>query len=46
MLEKPVNKIELDSNIIKANDINTVIKIKLTDVNNNPVNLENEIEYF
>ena len=46
MSEKPVNKIELDSNIIKANDINSVINIKLTDVNNNPVNLENEIEYF
>ena len=46
MLEKPVNQIDLDSNIIKANDINSVINIKLTDVNNNPVNLENEIEYF
>ena len=46
MSEKPVNKIELDSNIIKANDINSVINIKITDVNNNPVNLENEIEYF
>ena len=46
MNEKPVNKIDLDSNIIKANDINTVINIKLTDVNNNPVNLENEIDYF
>ena len=46
MHEKPVNQIDLDSNIIKANDINSVINIKLTDVNNNPVNLENEIEYF
>ena len=46
MLEKPVNQIDLDSNIIKANDINSVINIKITDVNNNPVNLENEIEYF
>src|SRR5699024_12736446 len=33
-------------NIIKANDINSVINIKITDVNNSPVNLENEIEYF
>ena len=46
MLEKPVNQIDIDGNIIKANDINSVINIKLTDVNNNPVNLENEIEYF
>ena len=46
MSEKPVNKIDLDSNIIKANDINSVINMTLTDVNNNPVNLENEIEYF
>ena len=46
MSEKPVNQIDLDGNIIKANDVNTVINIKLTDVNNNPVNLENEIEYF
>ena len=46
MNEKPVNKLDLDSNIIKANDVNTVINIKITDVNNNPVNLENEIEYF
>ena len=46
MSEKPVNKIDINSNIIKANDINSVINIKLTDVNNNPVNLENEIEYF
>ena len=46
MLEKPVNKIDIDSNIIKANDVNTVINIKITDVNNNPVNLENEIDYF
>src|SRR5699024_11294267 len=46
MHEKPVNKLDLDSNIIKANDVNTVINIKITDVNNNPVNLENEIEYF
>ena len=46
MIEKPVNKIDIESNIIKANDINTVINIKLTDVNNNPVNLENEIDYF
>ena len=46
MNEKPVNKIDLDSNIIKAQDINSVINIKITDVNNNPVNLENEIEYF
>src|SRR5699024_2517471 len=28
------------------NDVNTVINIKITDVNNNPVNLENKIEYF
>src|SRR5699024_11364885 len=33
-------------NIIKANDVNSVINIEITDVNNNPVNLENEIEYF
>src|SRR5699024_4350105 len=46
MSERPVNQIDLDSNIIKANDINSVINIKITDVNNNPVNLENEIEYF
>src|SRR5699024_1972255 len=46
MSEKPVNQIEIDSNIIKANDINSVINIKITDVNNNPVNLESEIEYF
>ena len=46
MSENPVNKIDLDSNIIKANDVNSVINIKITDVNNNPVNLENEIEYF
>src|SRR5699024_8189641 len=46
MSEKPVNQIEIDSNIIKANDINSVIHIKITDVNHNPVNLENEIEYF
>ena len=46
MIEKPVNQIDIDSNIIKANDINSVINIKITDVNNNPVNLENEIEYF
>ena len=46
MNEKPVNKIDIDSNIIKANDINSVINIKITDVNHNPVNLENEIEYF
>ena len=46
MSEKPVNKIDLDSNIIKANDVNSVINIKITDVNNNPVNLENEIDYF
>ena len=46
MLEKPVNQIDIDSNIIKANDVNTVINIKITDVNNNPVNLENEIDYF
>ena len=46
MIEKPVNQIDIDSNIIKANDVNTVINIKITDVNNNPVNLENEIEYF
>ena len=46
MSEKPVNQIDIDSNIIKANDINSVINIKITDVNNNPVNLENEIEYF
>ena len=46
MNEKPVNQIELDGNIIKANDVNTVINIKINDVNNNPVNLENEIEYF
>ena len=46
MIEKPVNQIDLDSNIIKAQDINSVINIKITDVNNNPVNLENEIEYF
>ena len=43
MSEKPVNQIELDSNIIKAQDINSVINIKITDVNNNTVNLENEI---
>src|SRR5699024_6360989 len=46
MLEKPVNQIDIDSNIIKASDINSVINIEITDVNNNPVNLENEIEYF
>ena len=46
MTENPVNKIDLDSNIIKANDVNSIINIKITDVNNNPVNLENEIEYF
>src|SRR5699024_4081555 len=46
MNEKPVNKIDLDSNIIKAQDINSVINMTLTDVDNNPVNLENEIEYF
>src|SRR5699024_4863513 len=46
MSERPVNQIDLDSNIIKAQDINSVINIKITDVNNNPVNLENEIEYF
>jgi len=46
MNEKPVNQIDLDSNIIKANDVNSVINIEITDVNNNPVNLENEIEYF
>ena len=46
MSENPVNRIDLDSNIIKANDINSVININITDVNNNPVNLENEIEYF
>ena len=46
MSERPVNKIDLDSNIIKSQDINSVINIKITDVNNNPVNLENEIEYF
>ena len=46
MNEKPVNKIDLDSNIIKANDVNSVIHIKINDVNNNPVSLENEIEYF
>ena len=46
MSERPVNQIELDSNIIKAQDINSVINIKITDVNNNPVSLENEIEYF
>ena len=46
MNEKPVNKIDLDSNTIKANDVNSVINIEITDVNNNPVNLENEIEYF
>ena len=46
MKDNPVNKIDLDSNIIKANDINSVINIEITDVNNNPVNLENEIDYF
>ena len=46
MSEKPVNQIDIDSNIIKANDINSIINIKLYDVNNNLVNLENEIEYF
>ena len=46
MSEKPVNQIDIDSDIIKANDINSVINIKINDVNNNPVNLENEIEYF
>ena len=46
MSERPVNQIDLDSNIIKAQDINSIINIKITDVNNNPVNLENEIEYF
>ena len=46
MIEKPVNQIDLDSNTIKANDVNSVINIEITDVNNNPVNLENEIEYF
>ena len=46
MSERPVNQIDIESNIIKANDINSVINIKITDVNNNPVNLENEIEYF
>ena len=43
MSERPVNQIELDSNIIKAQDINSVINIKITDVNNKPLNLENEI---
>ena len=46
MIEKPVNKIDINGNVIKANDVNTVINIKITDVNNNPVNLENEIDYF
>ena len=46
MSEKPVNKIDIESNIIKANDVNSVINIKITDVNNNTVNLENEIDYF
>src|SRR5699024_12544692 len=46
MNEIPVKKIDLDSNIIKASDIKSVINIEITDVNNNPVNLENEIEYF
>ena len=46
MSERPVNQIDLDSNIIKANDINSVINIKITDVNDNTVNLENEIDYF
>ena len=46
MSEKPVNQIDIDSNIIKANDINSIINIKLYDVNNNLVNLENEIDYF
>ena len=46
MIEKPVNQIDISGNVIKANDVNTVINIKITDVNNNPVNLENEIEYF
>src|SRR5699024_7684510 len=46
MSERPVNQIDLDSNIIKAQDTNSVINIKITDVNNNPVSLENEIEYF
>ena len=46
MSERPVNQIDIDSNIIKANDINSVINMTLTDVNNNTVSLENEIEYF
>ena len=46
MIEKPVNQIDIDSNIIKANDVNTVINIKITDVNDKTVNLENEIDYF
>ena len=46
MIEKPVNQIDIDGNVIKANDVNSVINIKIYDVNNNPVNLENEIDYF
>ena len=46
MSEKPVNKIDINGNVIKANDVNTVINIKIYDTNNKPVNLENEIEYF
>ena len=43
---KPTNRIEINGNEIKVNDINTPIKITVLDVDGNRINLSNNIDYF
>ena len=43
---KPTNRIEINGNEIKVNDINTPIKITVLDVEGNRINLRNNINYF
>ena len=43
---KPTNRIEINGNEIKVNDINTPIKINVLDVDGNRINLRNNINYF
>ena len=43
---KPTNRIEINGNEIKVNDINTPIKITVLDVDGNHINLRNNINYF
>lgn len=46
MDNKPVNEIQEHNNTIKVSDLSSQIKLTIKDSYDNPVSLENKIEYF